>query len=61
VIAEAITSPAMPVTVVTDLGTRAGGTWYLRLGDAFAWVCMAALALLLSWRAIRSRTSGAVH
>ena len=61
VIAEAITSPARPVTVVTDLGTRAGGTWYLRLGDAFAWVCMAALALLLSWRAIRSRTSGAVH
>jgi apolipoprotein N-acyltransferase len=61
VIAEAITSPAMPVTVVTDLGTRAGGTWYLRLGDAFAWMCMAALALLLSWRAIRSRTSGAVH
>ena len=58
VIAEAITSPAMPVTVVTDLGIRAGGTWYLKLGDAFAWVCMAALALLLSWRALRSRTSG---
>ena len=35
------------MTVVTDLGIRAGGTWYLRLGDAFAWVCMAALALLL--------------
>jgi hypothetical protein len=47
------------VTVVTDLGTRAGGTWYLRLGDAFAWVCMAALALLLSWRALRWRTSAA--
>jgi apolipoprotein N-acyltransferase len=58
VIAEAITSPSRPVTVVTDLGLRAGGTWYLKLGDAFAWMCMAALALLLSWRAFRSRTSG---
>ena len=58
VIAEAITSPAKPVTVVTDLGMRAGGTWYLKLGDAFAWLCMAALALLLSWRALRPRTSG---
>ena len=46
------------MTVVTELGLRAGGTWYLKLGDAFAWVCMAALALLLSWRALRSRTSG---
>jgi apolipoprotein N-acyltransferase len=61
VIAEAITSPAMPVTVVTDLGIRAGGTWYLKLGDAFAWVCMAALALLLCWRALRSRTPGAAN
>ena len=58
VIAEAITSPAKPVTIVTDLGIRAGGTWYLKLGDAFAWVCMAALALLLAWRALRSRPSG---
>jgi apolipoprotein N-acyltransferase len=59
VIAEAITSPAKRVTVVTDLGIRAGGTWYLKLGDAFAWVCMAALAMLLSWRALRSRTRAA--
>ena len=29
-----------------------------KLGDAFAWVCMAALALLLAWRALRSRPSG---
>lgn len=61
VIAEAITSPAVPVTVVTELGMRAGGTWYLKLGDAFAWVCVAALALLLAWRALASRTSGAVR
>jgi apolipoprotein N-acyltransferase len=55
VIAEAITSPAKTVTVVTDLGLRAGGTWYLKLGDAFAWVCAAALAMLLAWRGLRSR------
>ena len=30
VIAEAITSRAAPVTVVTDLGMRSGGTWYTR-------------------------------
>jgi apolipoprotein N-acyltransferase len=61
VIAEAITSPTAPVTVVTDLGMRAGGTWYLKLGDAFAWTCLAALALLFAWRALRSRTSRATH
>lgn len=58
VIAEAITSPAAPVTVITDLGVRAGGTWYVRLGDAFAWTCMAVLVLLLVSRTLRSRISG---
>jgi apolipoprotein N-acyltransferase len=61
VIAEAITSPAAPVTVMADLGVRGGGTWYLKLGDAFAWTCLGALALLLAWRAQRSRTSAAAH
>ena len=57
VIAEAVTSKAAPVTVTTDLGLRAGGTWYVKLGDAFAWVCVGVLALLIGWRTLRSRTS----
>ena len=61
VIAEATTSAVAPVTVVTDLGLREGGTWYLKLGDAFAWVCLTVLALLLAWPTIRSRTSGGGH
>ena len=56
VIAEATTSVASPVTVVTDLGLRAGGTWYVRLGDTFAWVCVGCLGLLILWRALRKRT-----
>ena len=53
VIAEAVTSRERPVTVVTDLGLRGGGTLYARVGDAFAWAC--ALGTLLSaWRAGRS-------
>jgi len=61
VIAEAVTSEAAPVTVVTDLGLRAGGTWYVKLGDTFAWVCVGVLVLLIGWRTLRSRTSAGVH
>jgi apolipoprotein N-acyltransferase len=56
VIAEAVTSKAAPVTVTTDLGLRAGGTWYVKLGDAFAWVCVGVLALLIGWCTLRSRS-----
>jgi glucose dehydrogenase len=61
VIAEAVTSEAAPVTVVTDLGLRAGGTWYVKLGDAFAWVCAGVLALLMGWCILRGRTSAEVN
>jgi apolipoprotein N-acyltransferase len=50
VIAEAITSREAPVSLVADLGTRSGGTWYVRLGDAFGWMCVACLALFAAWR-----------
>jgi apolipoprotein N-acyltransferase len=50
VIAEAVTSRVQPVTVVTDLGLRGGGTWYVKLGETFTWLCMAALVSLLTWR-----------
>ncbi|MEO8016750.1 MAG: nitrilase-related carbon-nitrogen hydrolase [Pseudomonadota bacterium] len=55
IIAEASTSPTAPVTVVTELGLKGGGTWYVRLGDAFAWGCVACLAALLVWRTNKSR------
>jgi apolipoprotein N-acyltransferase len=51
VIAEATTSPTKPVTVVTDLGLRDGGTLYTRIGDAFAWLCALAAAALVILRA----------
>jgi apolipoprotein N-acyltransferase len=61
VIAEAVTTPANAVTVVTDLGVRAGGTWYVKLKDAFAWTCLGCLALMMALRALRSRTFGKEH
>jgi len=54
VIAEATTSREQPVTVVADLGLRAGGTLYARIGDAFAWACAALSALLLLGAALRT-------
>lgn len=53
VIAEAVTSRERPVTVVTDLGLRAGGTLYARVGDVFAGACALLAALLSAWRAGR--------
>ena len=50
VIAEAVTSREHPVTVVTDLGLRGGGTVYARIGDALAWLCAALAASLVIWR-----------
>jgi apolipoprotein N-acyltransferase len=61
VIAEAVTSEAAPVTVVTDLGLRAGGTWYVKFGDAFAWICAGVVTLLIGWRILRPRTSGGIR
>jgi apolipoprotein N-acyltransferase len=54
VIAEATTSRDAPVTVVTDLGLRGGGTLYTRIGDSFAWLCAVLAAGLLAWRARRA-------
>jgi len=55
VIAEAVTSPAKPVTVMADLGLRGGGTWYARLGDVFGGFCAAGVVGLLFWRGRRRR------
>jgi apolipoprotein N-acyltransferase len=55
VIAEAATSFTEPVTVTADLGLRAGGTWYGRHGDVFAWLCAVSATALLAWRAWRMR------
>jgi apolipoprotein N-acyltransferase len=55
VIAEAITSPEQPVTLVADVGLRGGATLYARVGDAFAWLCAASTLGLLTWR-LRRRT-----
>jgi apolipoprotein N-acyltransferase len=55
VIAEATTTPDRPVTVLTDLGLRAGGTIYSRVGDAFAWSCVLLTLWLAGWR-LRRRT-----
>jgi apolipoprotein N-acyltransferase len=55
VIAEATTTPDRPVTVLTDLGLRAGGTIYSRIGDAFAWSCVLLTLWLAGWR-LRRRT-----
>jgi apolipoprotein N-acyltransferase len=59
VIAEATTSREQPVTVVADLGLRAGGTLYARIGDAFAWACAALSALLLLGAALRTMANRA--
>ena len=53
VIAERETSRAHPVAIVADLGLKSGGTVYTRIGDAFAWLCVAAAALLIILRAAR--------
>ena len=50
IVAEAVTTPDKPVTVVTELGLKSGGTWYVKLGDTFAWLCLLAAASLLVWR-----------
>ncbi len=50
VIAEATTAREKPVTVVTDLGLRGGGTIYSRVGDAFAWLCVLLAAAITAWR-----------
>ena len=54
VIGEATTSREHPVTVVTDLGMRGGGTIYTRIGEAFAWLCVVLSVAFAAWR-IRRR------
>jgi apolipoprotein N-acyltransferase len=61
VIAEAVTSRDAPVTVTADLGLRAGGTLYSRIGDVFAWLCVASAVLLLVWRARKRKAPAAVR
>ena len=55
VIAEQSTSRDRPVGLVATLGLRGGGTVYARIGDAFAWLCAAAVV----WLAWRRRLSAA--
>jgi apolipoprotein N-acyltransferase len=50
VIAEATTSRERPVTVSTELGLRAGGTVYTRIGEGFAWLCALQTLALTAWR-----------
>ena len=59
VVAEAVTTRERPATLVADLGLRAGGTIYARIGDAFAWLCAVLAAALLLRRAVavRARSS----
>ena len=54
VIGEATTSREHPVTVMTDLGMRGGGTIYTRIGEAFAWLCVVLSVAFAAWR-IRRR------
>lgn len=55
IVAEAVTSADRPVTVVSDVGLLGGGTPYVRIGDAFAWLCIAGTILLLVWRIVVRR------
>ncbi len=57
VIAEQGTSRERPVGLVATLGLRGGGTVYARIGDAFAWLCAAAVVCLVWWRARLSAAS----
>ncbi len=50
VVAEATTTREQPVTVVTDLGLRGGGTIYSRVGDVFAWCCVLLALAFVAWR-----------
>jgi apolipoprotein N-acyltransferase len=50
IVAEATTSAERPVTVVSDVGLRGGGTPFVRVGDLFAWLCIAGTIVLVAWR-----------
>lgn len=50
IVAEAVTSPDKPVTLLAELGLKGGGTWYVKLGEAFTWLCLLAATSLLIWR-----------
>ena len=54
VVAERPSSEAGMVTLVGDLSVGAGDTLYLRLGNAFAWVCLAASILLIGFAFVRA-------
>lgn len=55
IVAESTTSADHPVAVVSDVGLRGGGTWYVRAGDLFAWLCIAGTILLVVWRIVARR------
>jgi apolipoprotein N-acyltransferase len=45
-----------PAVMVAQVPVRGVSTLYARVGDLFAWLCVVALAMLLTW-ALRSRTA----
>ncbi|MFC4008184.1 nitrilase-related carbon-nitrogen hydrolase [Nonomuraea purpurea] len=55
IVAEAATSDAEFVTVTTALPAPTAATLYARLGDWFAWLCMALLVLTLGTPLLRPR------
>jgi apolipoprotein N-acyltransferase len=53
IVAEAATRPDAATVLTTDLGLRSGGTPYARHGDVFAWLVVAASAVLIGFRLTR--------
>lgn len=47
VVAEAVTSRSSPTLLVSELGLRAGGTFYARVGDLIGWLLVAAGTTML--------------
>ena len=53
VVAEQRSDRAGMVMLVADLASGTGETLYLRIGDAFAWICIAAAVLLIGGAVMR--------
>jgi apolipoprotein N-acyltransferase len=52
IVARAVSSPLGPVTTLADVAPGRGGTLYVRIGDVFAWSCLA-FAIILGVAAAR--------
>jgi apolipoprotein N-acyltransferase len=59
IVAEVVTDPDRPTSLVAEVGLHGGGTLYSRIGDVFAWLALVLACLLLIAAVSRRPSSNA--